>query len=53
MPLTDQALPFGKVQALFSCPDCGNAREFGLVREERDGMAQGGCQDPLIAKVTV
>ena len=57
MHLTDQETPFGKVQALYSCPDCGNAREFGLVREERRriglGWPRAGARSRFSRKVTV
>ncbi len=26
---------FGSISKVFSCPDCGNARQFGLVKQER------------------
>lgn len=35
MELTEHMTCFGQVHTFFSCPSCGNARSFDLVREER------------------
>ena len=36
---------FGETLRRFECPACGNARDQGMVREERRALREGGPQD--------
>ena len=49
MELGEHTTCFEQVWALFSCPTCGNARDFDLVREERRRRGIGPRKVEVVA----
>ena len=48
MELGEQTTCFGQGLLLFSCPVCGNARAFDLVREERARRGAGADKAEIV-----
>ncbi len=49
MDLGEPMTCFGPGKPLFSCPACGNARDFALVREERRMRGVGSGKADVVA----